>query len=311
MVYNAIKAWNYGKRSGGMDLRTLRYFLAVAREKTFTTAAQRLNLTQPTLSRQIRELEEELGSELLIRGKRKTTLTEAGQFLLARAQELLALEEKIRAAFAQPDSALCGEVSIACGESRAMSLVARAACRLRQNYPHVKFHLYSGNAESVATRLDSGLADFGVFISPVNLEKYQYFTLPVKDTWGLLLRKDSLLAKKQSVQPEDLAGLDLICSIQLMLYDQHAAWLGDLANNLNIVATYNLLYNAAIMVREGLGAALCIDGIADTSDSSPLCFRPLYPPVESSLDFAWKRGQQHSKAAAEFRAFIKQEIWKC
>lgn len=291
-----------------MELRVLRYFLAVAREESITRAAQSLYVTQPTLSRQLLELEESLGKTLFVRGKRKITLTEEGVFLRRRAQEILELVEKTTAAFHQAEESLSGEVHIGGGETDAMRLIARTARRLRKLHPQIGFHLYSGNAEEVAERLDRGLVDFGVFISPADLTKYEYLKLPVTDVWGLLMRKDSPLAARQSIGPEDLRGLPLLCSRQVMVANELAGWLRDKDARLNIVATYNLLYNAALMVEEGVGHALCLDKIAHTSEASPLCFRPLAPRMEVGLDVAWKKEQIFSRAATKFLAFLRQEI---
>lgn len=291
-----------------MELRVLRYFLAVAREENITRAAESLYVTQPTLSRQLLELEESLGKTLFLRGKRKITLTEEGLFLRRRAQEILELVEKTQAAFHEPEQSISGEVHIGGGETDAMRLIARSAQRLRRLHPHIGFHLYSGNAEDVAERLDRGLVDFGVFIRPANLAKYEYLALPVTDVWGLLMRKDSPLAAKQSIGPDDLPGLPLLCSRQVLVANELAGWLRDKHARLNIVATYNLLYNAALMVEEGVGYALCLDKIADASDASPLRFRPLVPRMEVGLDVAWKKEQVFSRAAEKFLEFLQQEI---
>ena len=291
-----------------MELRVLRYFLTVAEEKSFTGAANRLHVTQPTLSRQIRDLEEELGADLFLRGKRKIELTEAGLFLRRRAGEILELAAKTRAAFAESETGISGDVSLGGGETDAMRLVARTVRKVRQRHPNIRFHIFSGNAEDVAERLDRGLVDFGIFIRPANLEKYEYLSLPVSDVWGLLIRKDDPLAARTSIRPQDLAALPLICSRQTMVANELAGWMGEGFDRLTFVATYNLLYNAALMVEEGIGVALCLDGIADTSDTSQLCFRPLEPALKVGLDVAWKKRQVFSRAAAEFRAFLQREI---
>lgn len=295
-------------REIGMELRVLRYFLAVAREENITRAAESLYVTQPTLSRQLLELEESLGKTLFLRGKRKITLTEEGLFLRRRAQEILELVEKTKAAFHEPEESISGEVHIGGGETDAMRLIARTAQRLRAAHPHIGFHLYSGNAEEVADRLERGLVDFGVFIRPANLARYEYVKLPVTDVWGLLMRKDSPLAARESIGPDDLPGLPLLCSRQVMVANELAGWLKDKSARLNIVATYNLLYNAALMVEEGVGHALCLDKIADTSEASPLCFRPLAPRMEVGLDVAWKKEQVFSRAAAKFLELLQQEM---
>ena len=197
-----------------MELRVLRYFLAVAREETISGAAEYLHVTQPTLSRQMMELEEELGKKLFIRGNRKISLTEEGMFLRKRAQEIVALVDRTESEFSVSDENISGDVSIGGGETDAMRLVARTATRLQARYPHISYHLFSGNADDVAERLDRGLVDFGIFIGAVELSKYDFLQLPVRDTWGVLMRKDSPLAAQAAIRPGDLAGVPLRCSRQ-------------------------------------------------------------------------------------------------
>lgn len=291
-----------------MELRVLRYFLAVAHEETISRAADALHVTQPTLSRQLIELEEELGKTLFVRGKRKITLTDEGVFLRKRAQEIVALVEKTQAAFSEADASISGDVYIGGGETDAMRLIARAAQAMQRACPQVTFHLFSGNAEDVAERLDKGLVDFGVLIEPTDLSKYDFIQLPVTDIWGVLMRKDSPLASKATVRPLDLTELPLIVSRQSMVHNAIHGWLGDKNSQLRIVTTYNLLYNAALMVEEGMGYALCLDRIANTGSDSPLCFRPLEPKLDVGLDVVWKKYQTFSKAASRFLEYLHKEI---
>lgn len=293
-----------------MELRVLRYFLAVTREETISGAANAMHVTQPTLSRQMMELEEELGKTLFLRGKRKIVLTEEGMFLRKRAQEIVALVEKTESAFSATEEMISGIVTIGGGETDAMRLIARAVHKLQIAHPHITCHLFSGNAEDVTEKLDKGLVDFGVFIEPVDLSKYDFITLPVTDTWGILMRKDSQLAARQTVKPEDLPGLPILCSNQTMVKNEISGWLGDQYEMLNIVTVYNLLYNASLMVEEGMGYALCLDKIIRTSGDSPLCFRPLEPRLEVGLAVAWKKSQFFSKAAEKFLKYLQHEIEK-
>lgn len=283
-----------------MELRVLRYFLAVAREETISGAAEVLHVTQPTLSRQLMELEEKLGKTLFLRGKRRISLTEEGMFLRKRAQEIIELVEKTESAFNATEKDISGEVWIGGGETDAMRLIARAACALQARHPHISWHLFSGNAEDVAERLDRGLVDFGIFVEPADLSRYDFIKLPVTDIWGVLMRRDSPLAEKQTIRPEELRGLPLICSRQPMVRNEISGWLGTDYEKLNIVTTYNLLYNASLMVEEGMGYALCLDKIIRTSEEGLLCFRPLEPRLEVGLDIVWKRNQIFSRAAAKF-----------
>lgn len=292
---------------GGMELRVLRYFLTVATEGSFTAASCKLNVTQPTLSRQIQELEAELGSILLIRGKRKASLTVEGTVFAQRAAEILELAARARAEVGGERRDIYGDVNIGAGETEGMRLIASAAKKLRRKYPGIHFHIFSGNAEEVAGRLDAGLVDFGLFIRPANLENYEYAKLPATNIWGLLTRKDDPIAASEFVTPGDLAGMDLICSRQPLVANELAGWMGG-GGSLKVVATYNLLYNAAIMVQEGMGRALCLAGIANVSPASDLRFLPLKPTLEVGIDLAWKKGRIFSAAPAAFRACLLKEI---
>lgn len=296
------------KKGNYMELRVLRYFLAVAREETISGAAEAVHVTQPTLSRQMMDLEDELGKTLFLRGKRRISLTEEGMFLRKRAQEIVSLVEKTESEFSAGEKDISGDVWIGGGETDAMRLVARAAQRLQAVHPNIAYHLFSGNAEDVAERLDRGLVDFGILIEPADLTKYDFIKLPVTDLWGVLMRKDSPLAAKQSIRPADLLGIPLLCSRQPMVRNELAGWMGEGHDTLHIVTTYNLLYNASLMVEEGMGYALCLDKIVRTSNDSPLCFRPLEPKLEVGLDIVWKKYQVFSRAAAKFLEYLQKEL---
>ncbi len=293
-----------------MEIRVLRYFLTVVREESISAAADYLHITQPTLSRQIKELEDELGVKLLNRGKknRKITLTDEGMLLRKRAEEIVTLADKTRAEFDAAEEIISGDIYIGGGETEAMRLIARAAKRLQDSYPHIKYHLFSGNADDVAERLDKGLLDFGVFIEPANMEKYDYLRLPVTDTWGLLMRKDSPLASLNNIEVKNLKEIPLIVSRQSMTSNEFSGWGRFDFNQLNIVATYNLVYNASLLVAEGLGYALCLDRLVDTTDSSELCFRPLKPHLEARLNLVWKKYQIFSKAGEKFLEKLQEEF---
>ena len=291
-----------------MELRVLRYFLAVAQEESITKAANVMFVTQPTLSRQMSELEEELGKKLFHRGKRRITLTEEGIFLRKRAEEIMALVRKTESAFTSSEGEIGGDVFIGGGETDAIRLLAKAAKRLRARHPHIVLHIQSGNAEDIRGRLDKGLIDFGVLIEPADLQPYSFIRMPVKDTWGVLMRKDSPLAARNAVRPEDLAGLPIIISRQSLMRNELAGWMGEWFDQLNVIMTYNLLYNAALMAEEGLGHVLCLDRIVRTFGESPLCFRPLQPAMEVGVTVVWQKKQVFSKAAATFLECLKQEI---
>lgn len=287
-----------------MEIRVLRYFLAVAREESITAAASFLHLTQPTLSRQIHDLEEELGQQLLIRKSHRIALTPEGMLLRKRAEEILSMVEKTEAEFRSLETTVSGDVYIGSGETQAIRQIAEIICQLRQDYPGIHYHMHSGNAQDITDRLDNGLLDFGILIQPADITKYDSLNLPGKDVWGVVMRKDSPLASRPQVCKEDLRDLPLLCSRQAVLAQKHgnafASWFGSDFDRLNIVSSYNLIYNAAIMVEAGVGYAVTLDNLANTSVSSALCFRPLYPRLESGLNVVWKKYQVFSPAAEVF-----------
>lgn len=283
-----------------MELRELKYFLAVAREQSISKAASSLFVTQPNLSRQMQNLEKEVGQRLFIRGTRKITLTEAGRLLYKRAEEIIELYNKTETELNKPITDMGGDIYIGGGESYVMGLIAKAAHEVQKDYPNVKFHLFSGDMVAVSEKLDKGLIDFGIFIEPADLSKYDYLRLPLTDTWGVLMRKDSPLAGKKYITPEDLRDEPLIRSKHSLGKSIISDWFKKSADELNIVATYNLLYNASILVEEGIGYAVGLDKIINTSGDSNLCFVPFYPKLESRLDIAWKKYQVFTKGAEIF-----------
>lgn len=293
-----------------MDIRILRYFLAVVREESISGAAESLHLTQPTLSRQLMDLEEELGVKLLNRGKKnqRITLTEEGMLLRRRAEEIVALTDKTISELDSSQDIVNGDIHIGGGETNAMRLIARIGKKLQADYPLIRYHLFSGNADDVAERLDKGLLDFGLFIGAANMEKYNYLRLPATDIWGLLMRKDSPLADKESIRAKDLENIPLIVSRQSRVQNELSGWIGDDFDKLNIVATYNLIYNASLMVDEGFGYALCLDRLVFSAENNNFCFRPLEPKLETHLDIAWKKYQVFSKAAEKFLEALQNEL---
>lgn len=292
-----------------MDIRVLNYFLTVAREENISKAAQVLHMTQPPLSRALIELEEKLGTQLLIRGTRKITLTEDGLLLRKRAAEIIALVKKTEEELTSSEAeSLHGEIYIGCGETDAMRLIARAATKLQQQYPGIKYHLFSGNAEDIKDNLEKGLFDFAVLIEASDFKKYNCIRIPATDVWGLLLQKNHPLAAQSEIYPEDLWGLPILISRQSAGNNEFSGWLKKDASQLNIVGTYNLLYNASLMVGEGFGCALCLDGIVNTGDNSDLCFRPLAPRKIASMDIVWKKSQLFSKSAQKFLEQLQEDF---
>lgn len=291
-----------------MELRVLHYFLAVAREQSISAAAQSLHLSQPALSTQLKALEEELGKQLLIRkskGSRKVTLTEEGMILRKRAQEILSLVKRTQEEISSPDETIAGDVCIGAGETDIVRLFARAAQSLQRQHPDIHYHISSGNAEYVLEYLDKGLIDFGLLFGQVDLQKYEAIPLPVRDSWGVLMRRDAPLAQKETVCPADLWDQPLIISHQRSDDRRLAQWMQRDLSQLHIVATYNLVFNASLLVDEGLGYALCFDKLINTRGSS-LCFRPFAPRLESPAYIIWKKYQVFSKAATAFLSCLKQ-----
>ncbi|MDI3093406.1 LysR family transcriptional regulator [Priestia megaterium] len=295
-----------------MEVRVLRYFLAVAREGNITRAADFLHVTQPTLSRQLKDLEQELGKKLFIRSSHSVILTDEGMLLRNRAEEIVNMVDKLEAEFSSMEETIGGDVYIGGGETEAMKHIARVAKDVQLRYPNIRYHLYSGNEEDITERLDKGLLDFGILIQPADISKYNYLNIPAKDVWGVVMRKDSPLAVKKSIQAADLLNVPLICSRQAMKQtfskNEFADWFGEDFHKLNIVTTYNLAYNAAIMVEEGVGYAITLDKIVNTSTASNLCFRPLQPRLESGLNIVWKKHHVLSAAANAFLKELQEEF---
>ena len=283
-----------------MEIRVLKYFLAVAREQNISAAAESLFLSQPTLSRQLKELEEELGKQLFIRGSRKITLTEEGLLLRKRAEEIVELLDKTEKELSNSDEQVSGEIYIGAGETDGLRLIAKAAKELQEQYPQITYRIISGDAVDITERLDKGLIDFALLLEPVDISKYNYLKFPVKDVWGVLMRRDCPLAQKKSISPKDLHDMQLIVSRQALDGSELTQWLKNGSEQLNIVSTYNLVYNASLMVDEGLGVALCLDKIINVSGDSSLCFRPLKPRLEVGMSLVWKKYQVFSKAAEKF-----------
>lgn len=282
-----------------MELRVLRYFLEIAREENITRAAAVLHISQPTLSKQMKDLETELGKKLFVRSNYSVKLTDEGMLLHKRAEEIVELVEKTMGEFKALDEVIGGEVHIGCAESCQMKYLARVIKKIRETYPLFQYHLISGNTEQVTERLDKGLIDFACIVEPPNLAKYNYLEIPETDVWGVVMRRDSPLAKKKSICVEDLIGLDLLCSLQAMQVDI-PRWYGEKVDMLNLSGTVNLVYNGSVFVKEGLGYLLSFDKLADTSSDSELCFRPLSPVLETKMYVVWKKHQIFSPISQVF-----------
>ncbi|RSX55936.1 LysR family transcriptional regulator [Bifidobacterium dolichotidis] len=286
----------------GMDIRLLRYFLAVCEEGNISQAARSLYITQPTLSRQIAEFEREIGSQLFIRKGRQMMLTDKGVYLQSRAREILSLVQNTEEELKTNDEILAGTIHIAAGESWALQPLAALIREFREQYPEVTFAVHTGNGEDVAMRIELGLADFGVFMGKHKHADYEVLTFQATDTWGLIMPEDAPLAQQESITVEDLCDLPLVASEGTLDHGDLATWLNPIRNHLNIACTYTLAYNAAMLVIEHVGYAVTFDRIIATNKGSGLVFRPLAPAVTSPVEFAWKQGQHLSHAA---RAFLE------
>lgn len=279
-----------------MEIRVLRYFLEIAREENMTRASERLHVSQPTLSKQMKDLEEELGKKLFRRGSASIHLTDEGMLLRKRAEDILSMVDKTTDEFRAMNEITGGDVYIGCAESHQIRYLAEIIRKFRERYPLLKYHILSGDTVQVAERLDRGLLDFAVIVEPPNLQKYNYIELPVADTWGVVMRKDCPLAKIQSVTVDDLIGYDLISSPQSLEAD-FPRWCGEKLDELNITGTVNLFYNGTVFVKAGNCLLLTFDRLADTGNESELCFRPLTPTLESKMFIIWKRYQVFSPIA--------------
>lgn len=276
-----------------MELRVLKYFLMIAREENITHAAQLLHVTQPTLSRQMQELEQELGVRLFERSNHRIVLTQAGQLLRRRAQEIVELAERTEQDLSHTDGELAGELAIGSGETRSVSVLAELLAAFRQRYPNVRYRFYSGNADHIKERMENGTLDLGLLSEPVDIARYEFVRMPMKEEWGILTRGDSPLGGLEAVRPEQLAGRPLMVASRDMVVNELANWLSVSPDELDIAVRYNLLYNVAMLVKSGFGDALCIR--LDCSYPG-LRFVPLRPPLGFGSVLVWKKHQATSPA---------------
>ncbi len=279
-----------------MEIRVLRYFLEVAREGSITHAAKRLHISQPTLSKQLKDLEGELGKKLFTRSSYSVRLTDEGMLLRKRAEDILDMVDKTEEEFKALGAITGGDIHIGCAESEGIRHLAQRIKALQEKHPGIRIHLYSGDTNDLAERLEQGLLDFAVTAQAVDLSKYNYLELPWVDTWGVVLRNDDPLAEKEALGVEDLLGKPLIVSRQGLREDMPRLF-GEKVDQLNVTATINLTYNGTILAREGIGYVLTFDKLVNTSQESELCFRPLAPRLETKLYVVWKKYQVFSPAA--------------
>lgn len=282
-----------------MDIRVLRYFLAVAQEESFSKAAEAVFTTQPNLSRQMAELEKESGRPLFIRKPRRVTLTEEGMFLRKRAQELLLLFEKTQNELQNFDSTVSGEVYLGAAETDAMHLIGKTIKNLMGQCPEIRYRIVSGEAESIGVQLEKGLLDFALMCDPQKNDRYEYKKLPVSDSWGVIMPSDDPMVKKKFISPKDLYGKPLIISAQKHSNSPIISWFGPEAKKQNIVLRYNLATTPAMIAEEGVGYVLTFANLINLNGRK-LVFRPLKPKVETPLFLVWRKYQVFTKAAKLF-----------
>ena len=288
-----------------MELRVLNYFLAVAREENFTKAANMLHVTQPTLSRQIADLEQELGVKLFVRSNHNIVLTEDGMILKRRAQEILSLADKTKRDCIKKEEALSGTISIGSGEFRSTEYLAKIIAEFRKKYPNVKYEIYSGNATNIRDYIERGFLDMGLMSEPVDMRKYNFVNMPVKEQWGVFAPSDSSLAEKESIRPEDLAGMSVVTATGDFNQSRIGKWLGDYKDRVDIAAAANLPYNEAVLAKENIGVMLSIS-LNCTYEN--LRFIPLQPVLEISTVLGWKKDQIFSATVSAFMDFAAQYL---
>lgn len=288
-----------------MEIRVLRYFLTVVREESITKASEVLHITQPTLSRQLSQMEEEIGVKLFDRGSRKIKLTNEGILLRRRAEEILQLVDKTEKELVEQEEQVEGKISIGCGETASVQILPKLFDSFHKKYPRVTFDIFTATADLVKEQMDKGLLDIGLLLEPIDMEKYDFIRLNVKEKWVVLMRSDDSLTQKESVTAKDLAALPLILPRRMNVQSELASWFGNYYENLNVVFTSNLNTNGAIMVSNGLAYSLVIEGAMSFWDKSKVTYRPLYPELTSTSVLAWKRSQPFSIAATKFIEHIQ------
>lgn len=288
-----------------MEIRVLRYFLTVVREESITKASETLHITQPTLSRQLSQLEEEIGVKLFHRGARKISLTNEGILLRRRAEEILQLVDMTEKELVEQEEQVEGRVSIGCGEIASVQLLPELFRSFREKYPRVNFDLFTATADLVKEQMDRGLLDLGLLLEPVDVETYDFIRFDMKENWVVLMRPDDPLAERESITAKELSGAPLIMPRRMRVQSELASWFGDYYEQLDVVFTSNLNTNSAIMVESGLAYSIVIEGAVSFWDQAKITYRPLMPPLTATSVLAWKRGQPFSLAATKFIEYAK------
>lgn len=288
-----------------MEIRILRYFLTVVREESITKASEVLHITQPTLSRQLAQMEKDLGVKLFDRGTRKIKLTNEGILLRRRAEEILQLIDKTEKELVEQEEQVEGKISMGCGEIAAVQLLSQIIKSFRQKYPLVTFDIFTATADLVKEQMDKGLLDIGLFLEPIDMEKYEFTRLDIGEKWVVLMRSDDPLTARETITAKDLSELPLILPRRMNVQNELASWFGSYYDRLNVVFTSNLSTNSSIMVNSGLAYSLVIEGAVPFLDHSKVTYRPLDPPLTATSVLAWKRGQPFSLATTKFIQHIQ------
>lgn len=288
-----------------MEIRVLRYFLTVVREENITKAASVLHITQPTLSRQLAQLEDEVGVKLFNRGTRKIALTDKGMLLRRRAEEILSLVDKTEQELLERDEQIEGKITIGCGEIEAVQILPKLFGEFNNKYPNVTFDIFTATADLVKEQMDKGLVDIGLLLEPVDIAKYEFIRLPIQEKWVVLMQADDKLSTKEAVTAKDLSTLPLVMPQRMSVQNELASWFGDYYKNLNVRFTSNLKTNGAIMVNAGLAYSIVIEGSVKFWNEKEIIYRPLSPPLTATSVIAWKRQQPFSLAATKFIEYTK------
>lgn len=288
-----------------IETRLLHYFLTVARERNITSAAKALHITQPTLSRQMALLENEIGAKLFVRDSRPLSLTDEGLLLRRRAEEILELLKKTETEVSSREEQVEGTISIGCGELASVKLLTELIADFSRRHPRVVFDIYTANADQVKRRMDDGLTDIGLMLEPVDMEHFEYIRMPVRERWAAVVPAGVPLAKWEHVSAKELAGIPVILPSRQKVYDEVASWFGSYYEKLRIIGVSNLSTNAALMVQAGLGYALIIEGALPFLKQSEIRMVPLYPELTATSVLAWKRGQPFPTAVNRFLHFAK------
>lgn len=291
-----------------MEIRVLKYFLAVVREESITKAAEVLHITQPTLSRQMSQLEEEAGVKLFRRGTRKIVLTDEGMLLRRRAEEIIALSDKTMQELLAQEEQVEGIITIGAGELSAMEQIAELCGTFREKYPHVRFDFYTATADVVKEQIERGSVDIGILLEPISMEKFEYIRLTGTERWVVLMRRDDPLAQFDAIRSSQLEGLPLVLPRRLNLQSELANWFGDRFEHMNIAYTGNLTTNIALLVQRGYGYSITLEGSLPFRERTEIVSRPLFPPLSASVAFAWKREQPMSAATRKFIEHARNQL---